>query len=202
MEGDDDEGRKKKVFQGLGNSGSGSLRRSKRLMKNEDVKQQLEFHLDYVSMSSGNVSVEEIEEEERKGVKEEGERLGNEGGECVNENRKYSAEEKGKGKLSTDGSWLSMSIEEKMVPEEGETAGNAAEEEEMMPEDGNAAAVGSGTISDHEMAVNGLMHIWNWSREYEAKQRLIERVRRRARYRRDRNRWDKQRIAEIAPTFA
>ncbi|RZC51477.1 hypothetical protein C5167_019905 [Papaver somniferum] len=208
MEGDDDEGKKKRGFQGLGNfdsdsgSGSGSLR--------SDVKQQLEFHLDYVPLSSsGNVSSEvneeeeeEEEEEERKGVididasEEEGERLGNEGGECVNENRKYSAEEKGKGKLSMDGSWLSMSIEEKLIPEEGETA------VEIMPEDGNDATVGSGTISDHEMAVNALMNLWNLAYEYDAEKRSIERVRMRARYRRDRNRRDRERIAEIAPTFA
>ncbi|KAI3924608.1 hypothetical protein MKW92_042655, partial [Papaver armeniacum] len=201
MERGDDEGKKKKGFQRLGNSGSGSLR-------SDDVKQQLDFHLESMPLSSsGNVSVEEIEEEERKGVididspseqeEEEEKRLGNEGGECVNENRKYSAEEKGKGKLSMDGSWLSMSIEEKMVPEEeGETA------VEMMPEDGDAATVGSGTISDHEMAVNALMDFWNLAYEYEAEQRSIERVRRRARYRRDRNRRDRERIAEIAPTFA
>ncbi|KAI3853925.1 hypothetical protein MKX03_024151 [Papaver bracteatum] len=208
MEGDDDEGKKKMGFQGLGNfdsdSGSGSLRRSKRLMKSEDVKQQLEFHLESMPLSSsGNVSVEEIEEEEeRKGVididasEEEGERLGNEGGVRVDENRKYSAEEKGKGKLSMDGSWLSMSIEEKMVPEEGETA------VEMMPEDGNAVTVGSGTISEDKMLVDILMHLWKLSNEYEAERRSIERVRMRARYRRDRNRRDKERIAEIAPMLA
>ncbi|KAI3833409.1 hypothetical protein MKW92_017599, partial [Papaver armeniacum] len=178
-------------------------------MKSEDVKQQLEFDLESMPLSSsGNVCVEEIEEEERKGVidiaspseQEEEKIFGNEGGECggsIDENRKYSEEEKGKGKLSMDGSWLSMSIEEKMVPEEeGETA------VEMMPEDGNAATVGSGTISDHQMAVNALMNLWKWSREDEAKQRSIERVRMRARYRRDRNRRDRERIAEIAPTFA
>ncbi|KAI3978168.1 hypothetical protein MKX01_012999 [Papaver californicum] len=181
MERDDDKGKKnKKRFQELGNLGYGS---------GDDVKQQL--------TSSRNVFVEESEEE-RKGViaidsseEEDGKRLGNEGGGFVNENRKCSAEEKGKGNLST-----AMSMEQKMIPGEGVTA------VEMMPEDGNAPTVGSGTIFGEEEAINALMHLWNLSKSIEDEERAIGRVRIRARIRKVRKRWDKERIAKIAPSFA
>ncbi|KAI3925852.1 hypothetical protein MKW92_019333, partial [Papaver armeniacum] len=225
---DDDDGlkKKKKGFEGLGNlgsgsGGSGSLRRSKRLMKNDDEnedlkKKEMEFDLNCVPLSSGSDdSVDECEgeEEERKGVididssSEVEEELdlnlggnvdvGMAGSSAVYDEygRKYSAKEKGKGKLNTaEGSWLSMSMEADMIPEEGET------DVGMLPEEGNTATVGSSTMN--EESLNLLGEFEEKVREFEEKERSIKMVRLRARMRKDRKRWVKERAAASASRFA
>ncbi|KAI3967450.1 hypothetical protein MKX01_012260 [Papaver californicum] len=186
MEWDDDKGNKKKRFQEFGNLGSGSLRRSKRLMK-IDMRMLSNNWIWILTMCQieeeiGVIVIDSFEEED-------GTRLGNEAGECggcVNENIKYSAEEKGKGKFSKDDSWLSMSMEQKMIPEEGETA------VEMMPVDGNAATVSSGTTAKEEEILQ----------EQQAKRMAIAVVSTKARLRKYRKRQCKEQTAKLAPTFA
>ncbi|KAI3864265.1 hypothetical protein MKX03_006098 [Papaver bracteatum] len=217
---------------GSGSGGSGSLRRSKRLMKNDDddenedlKKKEMEFDLNCVPLSSGSddsVDESEREEEERMGVIDidssselEEDLVLNLGGidveygnidvvempgssaAVVDEyGRKYSVKEKGKGKLNMDeGSWLSMSMEADMLPEEGET------DLGMLPEEGNAGTVGSSTMNEEE-GLNLLGELEEKVREFEEKERSIKLVRLRARMRKDRKRWVKQRAAASASRFA
>ncbi|KAI3836070.1 hypothetical protein MKW98_016374 [Papaver atlanticum] len=223
--------KQKKGFEGLGNlgsgsGGSGSLRRSKRLMKNDDEsedvkKKEMEFDLNCVPLSSGSddsVDESEGEEEERKWVididssseLEEGldlnlggldveygnidvvEMAGSSAAVVDEYGRKYSAKEKGKGKLSMQGgSWLSMNVEADMMPEEGET------DVGMLPEEeGNDATV------DEEEGLNLLGEFEEKVREFEEKERSIKLVRLRARMRKDRKRWVKERATASASRFA
>ncbi|KAI3994994.1 hypothetical protein MKX01_019808 [Papaver californicum] len=227
VEGGDGEGMKKKEktkgFEGLGNlgCGSGSLRRSKRLMKSddgdddrEDVKKEMEFDLNCVPLSSGSDSVDEFEREEIEGVididsseVEVGLDLnlgGNVDVEMVGSAAvvdeygiNYCREEKGKGKLNMEeGSWLSMSMEQQeMITEEGKTAVG------VTPEESNAATVGSSTMIDEE-GVNLLGEFEEKVREFEERERSIKMVRLRARMRKDRKRWVKERAAASASRFA
>lgn len=216
----------------LGSGSGGSLRRSKRLMKsddgdeNEDLKKkEMEFDLNCVPLSSGSddsVDEGEGEEEERKGVididssseAEEGldlnlggidveygnidvmEMAGSSANVVDEYRRKYSAKEKGKGKLNTaEGSWLSMSMEADMIPEEGET------DMGMLPEEGNAGTVGSSTMNEEE-GLNLLGEFEERVREFEEREKSIKMVRLRARMRKDRKRWVKERAAASASRFA
>ncbi|KAI3979380.1 hypothetical protein MKX01_001572 [Papaver californicum] len=212
--------KEKKGFEGmrnLGSGGSGSLRRSKRLMKSddgsEDMKNEMEFDLNCVPLSSGSDSVDESDGDERKGVididsseVEEGLDLnlgGNVDVEMVRSaavvdeyGRKYSSEEKGKRKLNTEeGSWLSMSMEQNMIPAEGEAAVG------IVPEEGNAATVGSSSLIDGE-EVNLRGEFEEKVREFEERERSIKMVRLRARMRKDRKKWVKERAAASASRFA